>query len=42
MEGRITLETILARMPDYEVDLERAERFNTEFVQGYSKLPIRF
>jgi cytochrome P450 len=42
MEGRITLETILARMPDYEVDLDLAERLSTEFVQGYAKLPIRF
>lgn len=41
-EGRVTLETILDRMPDYEVDLAGAERFETEFVQGFSKLPIRF
>jgi cytochrome P450 len=42
MEGRVTLETILARMPHYEVDLAGAERLQTEFVQGYEKLPIRF
>jgi cytochrome P450 len=42
LEGKITLETILARMPDYEVDLGRAERLRTEFVQGFSSLPIRF
>lgn len=42
LEGKITLETLLARMPDWECDLERAERFRTEFVQGFSSLPIRF
>jgi hypothetical protein len=42
MEGKVTLQTILARMPDYEVDLDRAERLETEFVQGYSSLPITF
>jgi cytochrome P450 len=42
MEGKITLETILSRMPDYEVDLDAAVRLRTEFVQGYSRLPIRF
>jgi cytochrome P450 len=42
LEGKITLETILARMPDYEVDLEHAERLHTEFVQGFSSLPIHF
>lgn len=42
LEGRITLETLLARAPNYEVDLSRAERFETEFVQGFSRLPIHF
>ncbi len=42
LEGKVTLETILARMPEYEVDLARAERLRTEFVQGFSSLPIRF
>ena len=42
MEGKITLETILSRMPDYEVDLDNSVRLRTEFVQGYSRLPIRF
>jgi cytochrome P450 len=42
VEGKLTLETILARMPEYEVDLDRAQRLHTEFVQGFSSLPIRF
>ena len=42
LEGKITLETILRRMPEYEVDLDRAVRLRTEFVQGFQSLPIRF
>jgi hypothetical protein len=42
MEGRVSLEEILGRWPDYEVELERAERLRTEFVQGFASLPIRF
>jgi hypothetical protein len=42
MEGKVTLETLLRRIPDYEVDLARAVRLRTEFVQGYASLPIRF
>jgi hypothetical protein len=42
LEGRITLEGILARIPEYEVDLDRAVRLRTEFVQGFASLPIRF
>ena len=41
MEGRICFEEILARFPDYEVDLERAVRLHTEFVQGFASLPLR-
>ena len=29
-------------MPDYAVDLTRAEQLQTEFVQGLASLPIRF
>ncbi len=42
LEGRISLEMILDRMPGYEVDLDAAVKFRTEFVQGYASLPIRF
>jgi len=42
LEGRVCLEELLKRQPDYEVDLENSERLLTEFVQGYWKLPIRF
>jgi len=40
MEGKICLEEILARFPEYGVDLGRAVRFNTEFVQGFASLPV--
>ncbi len=42
LEGKICLETILAKVPRYEVDLAGAERLHTEFVQGYARLPILF
>ncbi|MEZ4289273.1 MAG: cytochrome P450 [Myxococcota bacterium] len=41
MEGKVCLEVMLERFPEYEVDLDRATRFRTEFVQGFSSLPVR-
>jgi len=41
MEGKVCLEAMLSRFPDYEVDLDRATRFRTEFVQGFQSLPVR-
>ena len=40
-EGRIALEELLRRDPDYEIDLAGAQRLRTEFVQGFSHLPVR-
>jgi hypothetical protein len=40
-EGRIAVEEFLARFPDYEVLEDGIERYETEFVQGYSKMPVR-
>jgi hypothetical protein len=40
-EGRIALEELLKRDPEYEIDLANAERWRTEFVQGFSRLPVR-
>jgi cytochrome P450 len=42
LEGRLCLEAILARAPNYRADLTHAERHHTEFVQGYAKLPVEF
>jgi cytochrome P450 len=41
MEGRLCLEEVLARFPDYEVDLAGAQRLHTEFVQGFASLPVK-
>jgi len=42
MEGKVCLEETLRRVPEYEVDMDRAERLVTDFVQGFAKLPLRF
>jgi cytochrome P450 len=42
MEGGVCLEETLKRIPEYEVDLGRAERLVTDFVQGYASLPVTF
>jgi cytochrome P450 len=41
-EARIGIQEWLARFPDYEVLESGIERFETEFVKGYSKMPVRF
>ena len=41
MEGKVCLEEMLSRFPEYEVDLDNAKRFRTEFVQGFQTLPVR-
>ena len=40
LEARIALEELLAVAPEYELDLARAERLRTEFVQGFTSLPL--
>ncbi len=40
-EGRIALEELLRRDPEYQIDLAGAERLRTEFVQGFARLPVR-
>ena len=41
-EGKILLEELLARIPDYEVQQERVVPIRSEFFRGYSSLPITF
>jgi cytochrome P450 len=42
MEGRLMLEELLRRIPEFEVD-EAAGRLDVaDFIQGYRALPIRF
>ena len=42
LEGKVCAEEMLARMPQYEIHLDRAERLVTDFVQGYASLPVSF
>jgi len=42
MEGKVLLEELLTRIPDYHVDELAAEPLWTEFVMGYASLPIEF
>jgi cytochrome P450 len=41
LEGRVALEEILARWPDWEIDYDRARRAHTASVRGWASLPIR-
>jgi cytochrome P450 len=42
LEGRVALEEMLRRMPDWEVDAEGARRVHSVHVRGFSSLPVRF
>jgi len=42
LEGRVLLEELLKRIPEYSLDLDHSERLVTDFVQGWAKLMIRF
>jgi cytochrome P450 len=42
MEGKVMIEELLRRIPEYEVDQANAIRLESEMFQGWKKLPIRF
>jgi cytochrome P450 len=42
LEAKLCLEKVLRHMPRYEVDMQKAVRLRTDFVQGYASLPIAF
>jgi cytochrome P450 len=42
LEGRVLLEESLRAIPDYEVDTSAIRQERTEFVRGFSTLPVRF
>ena len=42
MEGRVLLEELLARRPDYEIDEPGVVRIRSEFFRGFDRLPIVF
>ena len=39
LEGRVALEELLARFPDWQVDMDRAELASTSTVRGWETLP---
>jgi cytochrome P450 len=41
LEARVAVEEMLSRFPDYEVDFDAAEQIRTEFIRGYTTLPLR-
>jgi len=42
LEGRILLEELLRRAPDYEVEENAVEREPSAFFQGFARMPLRF
>lgn len=40
MEGRVALEEVLKRWPDWEVDYANAQRAHTASVRGWARLPV--
>jgi cytochrome P450 len=40
LEGRVALDEVLNRWPDWTVDRDRAERAHTSTVRGWNKLPV--
>jgi cytochrome P450 len=40
LEGRVALDEVLRRFPDWEVDRDGAERAHTSTVRGWEKLPV--
>jgi cytochrome P450 len=42
MEGKVLLEEVLRRLPNYEVDEAGIVRDRTEFIQGFTRMPISF
>jgi cytochrome P450 len=40
LEGRVALEEVLARHPDWTVDHDRARRLHTSTVRGWESVPV--
>jgi cytochrome P450 len=41
LEGRVALDEVLTRWPEWEVDYDRAQRARTSTVRGWETLPVR-
>jgi cytochrome P450 len=42
LEGRVALEEVHRRMPDYVVERDRLVRVHSANVRGYASVPVRF
>jgi cytochrome P450 len=42
LESRIAIEELLRRFPEYDIDIDAAERAHSSNVRGYAKLPLKF
>jgi cytochrome P450 len=42
MEGRVLLEELLTRAPDFEIDEANVVTIRSEFFRGFDRLPIVF
>jgi cytochrome P450 len=42
LEGRVALEEVLPRMPDYAIDIAGLVRVHSPNVRGYAQVPLRF
>jgi cytochrome P450 len=41
LEGRVALDEVLSRFPEWEVDYDAARRARTSTVRGWETLPVR-
>jgi cytochrome P450 len=41
LEGRVALDEVLQRFPDWEIDWDNAEQARTSTVRGWERLPVR-
>jgi cytochrome P450 len=41
LEGRVALDEVLNRFPEWEVDYDTAQRARTSTVRGWETLPVR-
>jgi cytochrome P450 len=40
LEGRVALDEVLQRFPDWEVDWDNAEQARTSTVRGWERMPV--
>ena len=40
LEGRVALDEVLKRFPEWEIDCDNAEQAHTSTTRGWEKLPV--